>query len=68
MALEAIEKRRKIDLEYLQSCHLADKVIAKYGREDVSKWKRRIDIITVLKPLKRNGDGPMPTTRAAVEA
>ena len=65
--LEAVEKRRKADLEYLQQCYKATKVLEKYGNLDVRKWKRKEDIVTLLKPLKRTGDTAMPIKRADIE-
>ena len=60
-------KRKKNDVEYLQSCFLADKIIEKYKGVDVTEWKRKEDIISVLKPLKVSGDIGMPSNRAGVE-
>ena len=63
----ALEKRRKDNIEYMKLCFAADKVLASYGDIPVCKWKRRDEIVTVLRPLKRNGDAAMPSSRQGVE-
>ena len=67
--LEAMEtkKQRKADLDYLKQCYFADKVKALYDGVAVQKWKRRDDIVVYLKPLKRNSDGAMPSSRKDLE-
>ena len=46
---------------------LADIIIREYGDTPVNKWRHQKDIVTYLKPLKRTGDGTMPTSRSAIE-
>ena len=62
-----VEKRRKLDLEFKQNCHVADKVLKKYEGVQIKDWKRMNEIVAVLKPLKRDGDAAMPTKRSSVE-
>ena len=64
---EAINKRNKSQLNYLKQCHYADKVWSKNKDLDVSKWKRKDDIITYLKPLKNKDDGKFPSLRKDIE-
>ena len=63
----ALAKRRKEDLEYMKSCIEADDIAKKYGDTHVSKWRRRDEIVTYIKPLKRAGDAAMPSSRSGVE-
>ena len=63
----ALAKRRKDDLEYMKSCIEADDIAKKYGDTHVSKWRRRDEIVTYIKPLKRAGDAAMPSSRSGVE-
>ena len=64
---EAYFRRQRDHLEYMKWCHNADRIMEKYGGIDVSKWKKKDDIITYLKPLKQSGDKAMPTSRKGVE-
>ena len=65
---EINEKKQKEELEYLKLCYHADCILQRYGgNTDVSKWKRKDDIITYLKPLKRSGDPGMTLNRAEAE-
>ena len=48
-------------------CHKANEVKAKYANKSINDWKRIEDIITYLKPLKRDGDSAIPKNRKAVE-
>ena len=61
------EKQQKDELEYMKSCFKADRVLQKYGTDYVSKGKRKDDIVTYLKPLKRDGDNAIPKSHKAVE-
>ena len=63
----AISRQRKVDLEYLKQCYFADKILASYGHTKVELWKRKEDIVTYIKPLKRPGDSALPTSRSAAE-
>ena len=57
---EAIKKRNKEQLSYMKLCYNADKILEKNDNQDVSKWKRKDDIITNLKLLKRKEDTKFP--------
>ena len=61
------EKKQKEELEYMKLCFKADRVLEKYQTDDVAKWKRKEDIVTYLKPLKKDGDEAMPKSRKGVE-
>ena len=67
--MESVElaKRRKDELDYVKLCHEADVVICEYGDTPINKWRRQKDIVAYLRPLKRAGDGAMPTSRSAIE-
>ena len=67
MEAETIAKRRKDDFEYLKLCHAADVVIKNYGDTPIEKWRRRDEIVAVLRPLKRDGDKALPTSRKDTE-
>ena len=46
---EKNEKKKKEELEYLKMCYHADKILETYGADsDVSKWKRKEDIVTYI--------------------
>ena len=62
-----LAKQRKDDLDYLKSCHEADQVIARYSGVPVNKWRRKDEIVTYIKPVKRSGDAAMPSSRSEVE-
>ena len=65
---EAVYNRRqREDLEYMKWCYKADEVIDRYGDTDVSKWKKKDEIIAYLRPLKRNGDSALPVSRRDAE-
>ena len=65
--LKKVEKKRKLDLEFIQNCYIADKVLKKYEGIDVKDWNRKDEILAVLKTLKRDGDPAMPTKQCYVE-
>ena len=52
----------------MKMCYHADRILDSYGGNmDVKKWKKKEDIITYLKPLKRSGDPGMSMNRATAE-
>ena len=61
------QKRQKQDLEYLQMCFIADNVLKKYNGIEVNFWRKKEEIVAVLKPLKVFGDPPLPTNRKDAE-
>ena len=60
-------RRERDELEYMKWCYKADQVIEMYGDIDVAKWKKKEHINAYLRPLKRNGDPAMPSTRKEAE-
>ena len=65
--MEQCEKRRKEDLSYLKKCYMSDKVYLQHTTWDVLKWSNKDDIVTYMKPLKRDGDKAMPKLRKDIE-
>ena len=45
-------KKRRSDFNYMKLCFKADEVIDKNQGKDITKWKSKSDILTLLKPLK----------------
>ena len=65
---ESVEKNKKEQLEYMKMCYHGDRILDVYGGNmDVKKWKKKEDIITYLKPLKRSGDPGLTMNRATAE-
>ena len=58
------EKQQKADFAYLELCRKADEAIERNKLvSDPSQWKNSKDILTLLKPLKINGDIQLPTRK-----
>ena len=68
---QIVEERNQVqfnkDLNYLKLCHKADKVCDKYGSTVVQKWSSMAEIVTFLRPLKRDGDRALPKRRKLLE-
>lgn len=60
-------KNEKDLLDYLIMCHKANEVKLKYTGIPISDWKRKDEIVTYLRPLKRDGDSAIPNNRWGVE-
>ena len=69
---EAIEAaaadRRKKDLELMIQSYHADKTIERMKTMDIKKWRSITLIKAYLRPLRQDGDPPMPTKRDEIEA
>ena len=50
---EKQSKYIRMKLQYLKLCHKADKVKAKYGEIEYSKWRSKADMQTYLRPLSK---------------
>ena len=58
------EKQRKNDLNYLDICSKADDAYLRNSNcPDPTKWKNSKDILAIIRPLKEDGDKPLPTRR-----
>ena len=59
-----MKKRRKDDIFYLQSCYIADQLIAKYRNRPYTEWSNATDMAKYLQPLRHdNKDGAMLSKR-----
>ena len=63
-----LQKKRHSDFNYMKLCFKADEVIDKNQGKEVTKWKSKSDILTLLKPLKTKDDSKLPSERTAIES
>ena len=66
---EELAKNQRNELNYMKLCYRADKVIEKNNNDmDITKWRSKADILTLLKPMKNKDDGKFPSSREAIES